>query len=119
VGSKRPFLERGATIAQALNVPAAALFTDEVVLAEVRLSDETLREIKREGRPACRQAGERLAALLEPLIWQEATRKPVDISPGARSGAARAPKSWLASPRRTGCAQHARAASGHHESRSG
>ena len=35
-GSERPRLERGAKIAQALNVPVAALFADEVVLAEVR-----------------------------------------------------------------------------------
>ena len=62
--SKRPFLQRGATIAQALNVPVAALFTDEVVLAEVRLSDETLQEIKRQGREASGEAAERLSSRL-------------------------------------------------------
>ena len=35
-GTKRPRLERGGKIAQALNVPVAALFADDVVLAEVR-----------------------------------------------------------------------------------
>ena len=83
-GSKRPRLERGAAIAQALNVPVAALFADEVVLAEVRLSNETLETVRREGREGCRQAAERLASRLEPLIWQEATRPPVDVSAGAR-----------------------------------
>jgi hypothetical protein len=60
------------------------LFTDEVVLAEVRVSDETIKRVRREGREACKEAAERLASRLEPLIWQEATRKPVDISAGAR-----------------------------------
>ena len=62
----------------------ASLFTDEVVLAEVRVSDATIEQVRREGRPACKEAAERLASRLEPLIWQEATRKPVDVSPGAR-----------------------------------
>jgi hypothetical protein len=75
-------------IASALAVPTGALFTDEVVVAEVRLSYETLQQIKREGREASRQAAERLASRLEPLIWQEATRPPVDVSAGARPKAA-------------------------------
>jgi hypothetical protein len=62
----------------------AALFADEFVLAEVRVSDETIEQVRREGRPACKEAAERLASRLEPLIWQQATRKPVDISPSAR-----------------------------------
>jgi hypothetical protein len=62
----------------------AALFADEVVLAEVRVSEETIEKVRREGRQACKEAAERLASRLEPLIWQEATRKPVDISAGAR-----------------------------------
>jgi hypothetical protein len=77
-------LWRGREIASALAIPTASLFTDEVVLAEVRLSEETLQEIKREGREASRQAAERIASRLEPLIWQEATRPPVDVSAGAR-----------------------------------
>jgi transcriptional regulator with XRE-family HTH domain len=83
-GSKRPRLERGDEIAQALNVPVAALFADEVVLAEVRVSEETIEKVRREGRDASKQAAERLALRLEPLIWLEATRKPVDVSAGAR-----------------------------------
>ena len=47
-------------------------------------ADETIAQVRREGRTACKQAAERLAGMLEPLIWQEATRRPVDISPGAR-----------------------------------
>ena len=50
----------------------AALFADEFVLAEVRVSDATIEQVRREGRPACREAAERLASRLEPLIWQEA-----------------------------------------------
>ena len=48
------------------------------------LSDETIEQVRREGRQACTEAAERIAVRLEPLIWQEATRKPVDISLGAR-----------------------------------
>lgn len=62
----------------------AALFADGVVVAEIRLSDETIQQVHREGQQACKKAAERIASMLEPLIWQEATRKPVDISPGAR-----------------------------------
>ena len=83
-GTKRPRLERGAKIAQALNVPVAALFAEAVVLAEIRLSDETIQRVRREGQQACEEAAERIASRLEPLIWQEATRKPVNVSPGAR-----------------------------------
>jgi hypothetical protein len=71
-------------IAQALNVPVAALFADDFVLAEVRVSDETMEQVRRDGREASKQAAERLASRLESLIWQEATRPPVDISAGAR-----------------------------------
>jgi DNA-binding XRE family transcriptional regulator len=48
-GSKTPRLWRGCEIASALAIPTASLFTDEVVLAEVRLSDETIKEIKPDG----------------------------------------------------------------------
>ena len=65
-------------------MPVAALFADDVVLAEVRVSNETIEQVRREGREASRSAAERIASRLEPLIWQEATRKPVDISPGER-----------------------------------
>jgi hypothetical protein len=64
-------------IAQALNVPVAALFADDFVLAEVRVSDETMEQVRRDGREASKQAAERLASRLESLIWQEATRPPV------------------------------------------
>ena len=60
------------------------MFTDEVVLAEVRVSKETIEQVRREGRDASKEAAERLASRLEPLIWQEATLPPVDVSPGAR-----------------------------------
>ena len=83
-GSKTPRLWRGQDIASALGVPTASLFTDEVVLAEVRVSDATIEQIRREGLTACKQTAERLAGMLEPLIWREATRRPVDVSPGAR-----------------------------------
>jgi hypothetical protein len=54
------------------------------VLAEVRVSDETIEQVRREGREASKEAAQRLASRLEPLIWQEATRPPVDVSAGAR-----------------------------------
>jgi hypothetical protein len=83
-GTKTPRFWRGQAIASALGVPTASLFTDAAVLAEIRVSDVTLGQIRREGRGACKAVAERLASLLEPLILQEATRPPVDVSPGAR-----------------------------------
>lgn len=53
------------------------------MLAEVRLSDETIRRVCREGQQACTEAATRIAGMFEPLIWQ-ATRKLVDISLGTR-----------------------------------
>jgi hypothetical protein len=55
-------------------VPVAALFADEVVLAEVRVSEATIEHVRHEGREACKEAAERLALRLERLIWQEAIR---------------------------------------------
>jgi hypothetical protein len=62
----------------------ASLFTDEVALAEVRVSGATIEQVRRDGHKVSRSAAERIASRLEPLIWQEATRPPVDLSPGAR-----------------------------------
>lgn len=70
--------------ASALGIPVAALLCDDLVLAEVRVSDETLAAVKRGGMPAAEAAAQRLAASLAPLLYAEATRKPVDLSPGAR-----------------------------------
>ena len=72
-------------IASALGVPIAQLFTDELVLAEVRVSDETLERVRKDGRIVAGEAAERIAGQLEPLIWQAATRPPVDVSPGSRA----------------------------------
>jgi hypothetical protein len=43
-----------------------------------------MEQVRWEGREASRSAAERIALRLEPLIWQEATRPPVDVSAGAR-----------------------------------
>jgi hypothetical protein len=83
-GTRTPRLWRGQEIARALAVPVASLFTDEVVPAEVRVSDATIEQVRREGREASRSVAERIASRLEPIIWQAATRPPVDVSPGAR-----------------------------------
>ena len=45
------------------------------VLAKVRVSDETIQQVRREGQQACKEAAERIASRLEPLIWQEAMRR--------------------------------------------
>lgn len=84
-GATQPSFARAPDIASALGLPVAQLFTDDPVIAEVTLSPETLQRIKREGRPAAAETAQRLALMLEPLIWQEATRKPVDVSPGVRA----------------------------------
>lgn len=70
--------------AQTLGCPVASLLTDELILAEVRVSPETLERVKREGQPAAREAAERIARGLEVLLLAEAGRPPLDLSPGAR-----------------------------------
>lgn len=84
-GRTTPKLWRAGDIAQALGVPVAALFTDELVVAEVVVSAETVAAIRREGRSAAKAAADRLAAQLEPAIYEAATRKPADTRAGARA----------------------------------
>lgn len=84
-GRVTPKLWRAGDIARALGVPVAALFTDELVVAEVVVSAETVAAIRKGGRDVARAAAQRLAEQLEPAIWEAATRKPVDTRPGARA----------------------------------
>lgn len=84
-GRTKPDLTRAGAIARALNVPVAALFTDELVIAEVIVSADTVARIRKEGRTAAADAARRLAAQLEPAIYDAATRKPADTRPGARA----------------------------------
>lgn len=84
-GRTKPDLTRAGAIARALNVPVAALFTDELVIAEVVVSADTVARIRKEGRTAAAEAASRLAAQLEPAIYAAATRKPADTRPGARA----------------------------------
>jgi hypothetical protein len=67
VGTKTPRSDAARTIASALGVPVAPLFTHEVVRAEVRVSEATIEQVRREGREASRQATERIASRLEPF----------------------------------------------------
>jgi transcriptional regulator with XRE-family HTH domain len=83
-GRKAPRLVRGQAIASALGVPMAALFRSNVV-AEVVVSDETVQRIRSEGRGACADVAKRLAAQLEPAIYEAATRKPADLRAGVRA----------------------------------
>jgi transcriptional regulator with XRE-family HTH domain len=83
-GRTRPDLTRAGAIAAALNVPVAALFTDELVVAEIVVSQDTVRRIRSEGRGACQDVAERLASRLEPVLWAAVTKPPADIRPGAR-----------------------------------
>src|SRR3954447_4604389 len=71
-------------VAATIGCPVAQLLNDELVLVEVRISDETLERVRREGQPAAAEAGARIARGLESLLLAEATRRPVDVSPGAR-----------------------------------
>jgi transcriptional regulator with XRE-family HTH domain len=84
-GSTTPKLWRCGAIARALNVPVAALFTDELVVAEIVVSAETVARIRKEGRSAAAETAQRLAQQLEPAIYDAATRKPVDTRAGARA----------------------------------
>jgi transcriptional regulator with XRE-family HTH domain len=84
-GSTKPDLTRAGAIARALNVPVAALFTDELVVAEIVVSAETVARIRKEGRPAAAETAQRLAKQLEAAIYDAATRKPIDTRAGARA----------------------------------
>src|SRR5580765_7286614 len=56
VGQGVPRPARLARIASALAVPVSQLLTDDLVLAEVRVSEATLERVKNDGRPAAREA---------------------------------------------------------------
>ena len=84
-GRTKPDLTRAGAIARALNVPVAALFTDELVVAEIVVSAETVARIRKDGREACGDVARRLAEQLEPAIWQVVTRPAADTRPGARA----------------------------------
>jgi len=84
-------------LASALGIPIASLFVDELVLAEIRVSEETMQRVRRDGSPAAREVAERLARNLEALLLAEATKPPVDLSPGARAKPRRTREQKLAS----------------------
>lgn len=84
-GRVTPKLWRCGAIARALGVPVAALFTDELVVADVVVSAETVKAIRAGGREACQDVAKRLASQLEPVIWAAVTAPKVDTSPGRRA----------------------------------
>jgi len=95
---RRPYPAcRLAAIASALGIPIASLLVDQVVLQEIRVSEETLERVRREGRPAIDEISARLAASVGALLHAEATRLPVDLSPGARAKPRRSREQVLAS----------------------
>lgn len=83
-GRVTPKLWRCGAIARALGVPVAALFSDELVVADVVISEATVKAIRAGGRDVCADVAQRLAGQLEPLIWAAVTAGPVDVSPGRR-----------------------------------
>lgn len=83
-GLTKPSLPWAGPIARGLGVPVAALFTDELVVAEIVVSADTIARIRKEGRTASQDAARRLAAQLEPAVWAAVTRPAVDTRPGAR-----------------------------------
>lgn len=75
-GSRMPKFWRAPQIARALGVPVASLFDLPGAgrcVAEVVVSDETLRNVRRNGRSASLEAATRLGAALEPVIYAAAT----------------------------------------------
>lgn len=75
-GSRMPKFWRAPQIARALGVPVASLFDLPGAgrcVAEVVVSDETLRNVRRNGRSASLEAAQRLGAALEPVIYAAAT----------------------------------------------
>jgi transcriptional regulator with XRE-family HTH domain len=84
LGSQTPPPARISALASAIGCPAASFLVDDVVLAELRVSPETLERVRSEGQPAADEVAARIAATLAPLLLAEATRPPVDLRPGAR-----------------------------------
>ena len=84
-GRHAPLPWRLGPLARAIGVPVSALLDDEAHVADITLSRETLEAIRREGRETSKNAADRLASMLEPVIWQLATQPAVDVSPGARA----------------------------------
>lgn len=84
-GRVTPKLWRCGAIARALGVPVAALFTDELVVADVVVSAETVKRIRAGGREVCQDVAQRLASQLEPVIWAAVTAPKVDTRPGTRA----------------------------------
>jgi hypothetical protein len=80
-----------------MQVPIASLLVDDLILAEIRLSQATLERIKREGRPAAIAAIAAINDNLVALALAEATRPPVDLSPGARAKPRRSREDMLVS----------------------
>lgn len=101
--SYRP--QRSPLIAAALGVPVAQLFTDANVLAEIVVSEATLKDVRNLGRSHSEAAAERIARQLEPLIYEAATRPAVDTAPGARAKRRRTRAEVLAGIKRANAAR--------------
>lgn len=109
LGSRPYPVRRLAGLAAALGIPIASLVTDELVLVEIRISDETCKRVKREGRPAAREVVERLSTNVEALLLAEVSRPAIDLSPNARAKPRRSREQVLAR-RRAGIAEARRRA---------
>jgi len=96
VGSRPYSARKLPDLASALGIPIASLLTDELVLAEVRISDETLERVKCEGRPAADEVAARIAQNLAALLLAQATAPARDFSPGARARPRRSREEVLA-----------------------
>ena len=75
-GTRTPRLWRVPEISAALGVPLGAVLVENgraTCVAEVWMGAETIRDIRRGGRPGALEAAERIARQLEPLLWQAPT----------------------------------------------
>ncbi len=75
-GRIRPGIDKAPAIARALHIPIAALFDTEdgsKVIAEIRVSPETLQAIREHGTPAVDEAANRIATSLKPRMVAAAT----------------------------------------------
>ncbi len=83
-GIRAPVFWRAPLIARGIGVPVAQLFTDELVLADVTVSKETLARVRKEGQPAADEVAARLAAALSALLVAAAERPRVTAPKGSR-----------------------------------
>lgn len=98
-GRQTPKFWRAPDIAKGLGCTVSELFereTDDRCVAEVRLSKQTLSEVRRQGLPAAEEAANRLAVGLIPVIYEAAKGRKLRPNASGRARSRRTREQVLA-----------------------